>query len=683
MLPGQAVIAARGLSTVNCRSMGFIRADAMPLPSWVRWWLILVLLTGFGLRLQALNYQDIWWDEARNIDVALRPFPQVANAPELDIHPPLYFWVLHAWTRLDGLRMGLEPAVLAYGTRFLSVWAGVVGIALVYRLAALAAGPNAGGWAALLAACSPFWLAESQETRMYTMAFAWLTLAAVAFWLWQRGRPGARHWRIVFVAAGAAGLLTHYNVVFVLAAWYLWWFIVAMASADRREELRVWFVSGLVTALLVLPVAPIALRQIPGYANPNLVVPDVGDYLSRNWRAYWGGYAFDAAWASGRGAMWLWGSALVMIGGALFATWRERRQAALLSFLWAWLVGSLALYYLAVMDRGAFNVRYSSFVTPSLYILLGVGLAVWGRIWRPLPAAAALAALILWPQAIRADLYDERYGREDITGVTEWLAGHVRPNDLVLVDQKYPFGFYYQRYAMEPGETPQGIEAAPARYLFVDINTLDQRLSEWARDAERVYWVQWFESDTDPRRSLPFLLDQAGKRGGEQEFRGYSVDWWELTPPNEFLLARTFRPLTVHFPPAVQTIEYAGPEDSVQAGAPVPVVLRWQRIPGGEVTRPLKARLALYNTAGERMAQADERLLNDRHLMPAEWAEADRPLNVYLLETETEWPAGDYTLGLLVYDADTLEPLGATDGSGADVGVEVILDQITLSAAQP
>src|SRR5687768_11437172 len=72
--------------------------------------LLLILLLGWALRLVALDRQDIWWDEARNIDVALRPLVQVATAPELDIHPPLYFWLLHGWAQLNGLVLGMAPS---------------------------------------------------------------------------------------------------------------------------------------------------------------------------------------------------------------------------------------------------------------------------------------------------------------------------------------------------------------------------------------------------------------------------------------------------------------------------------------------------------------------------------------------------------------------------------------------
>jgi hypothetical protein len=142
------------------------------------------------------------------------------------------------------------------------------------------------------------------------------------------------------------------------------------------------------------------------------------------------------------------------------------------------------------------------------------------------------------------------------------------------------------------------------------------------------------------------------------------VNWWTLTPPTVFDLAPAMTPLSVRFADAVRTVEASIPSAPVQAGDKAPVVVRWERVPGGTVTRPLKARVALYTETGDRVAQSDERLLNDRHLLPAEWGEADRPLNVYLLELPAELPPGRLTLGLLVYDAETLDALAVRDAAG-------------------
>lgn len=654
--------------------------------------LLAVVLAAFTLRVHELTRQDIWWDEARNIDVALRPFWHVANAPELDIHPPVYFWLLHFWGRLAALHVGDNPVPLAFLTRYLSVAAGVIGVALLYQLARkVARSPEAGLLAASVGVFSPFWLAESQETRMYALGFALLTAAALALLqitqspITNRRSPLSRYryrYHALFILLSALALLTHYNAVFILVAWYAWWGVWALAQADRWLRLRDVFLSGLAMTALVAPVAPIALRQIPGYANPNLTVPGMGDYLLQNWRAYLGGYAFDPALLRGYGNPWLWGAGILLGAGLVLAVVyavRDRGARAWpLSFLIVWLLGGLALYYIAVLDRGAFNVRYSSFVTPALYALAGISLAALGRVWRPLTAIGLIALLIGLVAGVRADLYDSRFAREDISGVTTWLRAEAGPNDVIFVDQKYPFGFYYGRYAIDPDETPAGEEEAPARYLFVDINAIDQRLNEWARDAETVYWVQWFESDTDPRHAVNFLLDKAGERAGEQAFQGYTVEWWKMRPPNRFELNPDPVAATYRWPAAVETVTISLPQDPVAAGESIFAAIRWRLATQTPTERPLKARVALYDANDGRVAQSDERILNDRHLMPAQWRAEDRPLNAYELETPPDLPPGSYDIRLLVYDAETLEPLELEDEAGNPAGIEATIGQVRV-----
>ena len=704
--------------------------------TWLRLALIVLLLGAFTLRLHALTRQDIWWDEARNIDVALRPFIEIATAPELDIQPPLYYWLLHGWSAYLGAAIGQPATQLAFLTRLFSVAAGVTGVALLMALGRRMGGVTVGLLATAIAALSPFWLAESQEARMYTTGFALLTAAAVLFLdqLARRRLASARLFNrpsLLFVILAAAALLTHYNVVFVLVAWWGWWGVWALLQADRWRQLGAVTAHGLLLTLFVAPIAPIALRQIPGYENPNIAIVTVSEYLRQNIQAYLGGYAYDQTLLSGYANGWLWGGliiagvGLLMRRGWRLRDWRledwrledwrleigrlgdrgtvqldapmrrnsgndalastlpspARSSTQPLSFILVWLLGGLALYYVAVLDRNAFNVRYASFVTPALYTLLAVGLVGFGRWGRLLPYLLLIGMLVGSAQAAYADIYDSRFDREHIAEVTAWLREHTTQGDVILVDQKYPFGFYYQPYQLAGNALPVD-DPPPAYYLFVDINTLDARLAELAGAARRVFWLQWFESDTDPRRAVHFLLDKYGRHGGEQWFQGYSLDWWELTPPTTFVLAPDPQPMLFQFDQAVQTVEASLPQ-TLHAGELLPVVLRWQRVPGGAVTRTLKARVALYNTAGDRLAQADERLLNDRHRAPDQWQPEDRPLNVYRLRAPDDLTPGDYSVRVLVYDAESLEPLTWIDAAGNPAGVEPALGVVKINRQEP
>ena len=144
------------------------------------WLLLGLVLAAFILRVYRLDLQDIWWDEARNIDVAGRALAQIATAPELDIHPPVYFYLLHGWLAAAGPNNDQLPGQGAFAARFMSLWFGVLLVPLMAVLGRRVGGRWTGLGAALGAAFLPFLLGEAQETRMYTVTLVWLACAGLA-----------------------------------------------------------------------------------------------------------------------------------------------------------------------------------------------------------------------------------------------------------------------------------------------------------------------------------------------------------------------------------------------------------------------------------------------------------------------------------------------------------------------
>ncbi len=660
------------------------------LPFWILLW------AGFALRLYRLDVQNIWWDEARNIDVASRPLVAIAGAPELDIHPPLYFYLLHFWMALLGRS--------EFAVRSLSAFFGLLSAPLLYVLGRRAGGRPAGVLALGAGALAPFFLAEAQETRMYTVTFVWLLGAAYGLlraveeeangeWRMANGR-----WWAGYSVLAAASVLTHYSAVFVLAPWQAW-IALRAAGAPRRLGLRILeraFLSGLGMSLLFLPQVPIALRQIPTYRNPNLTVPSPGAYLLDCAREYVLGPALSLM----AGMPWLWGLAVGgTIGLALFL-WhscqseiqnpKSKIQGARgLLFLLIWLAGGLAFYYVVLVDRATFHPRYISFVTPALYALIGLALAGWWRVWRPLGVVAALALAVLVVPAVRADQFDERFFSEDTAGLAAWLKETATADDLILMDVPYPLGVYYPRYARLGEPPPEPANLAPARYLFVDIHTIVQRLTELSAGRERLFWVRWFKSDTDPRGAVSFLLDKFAAREGERAFRGYQVDVYRLPQPAQFELAPALEPASVRFGPVELTAmafggRGGGPTSTLEetrrrvtpADKIVWAVLSWRRL--SPVDRPYKATLYLEDRFGQRVGQDDRPLLNDRHLTLPYWGDGEEALNVYAVPLAVGSPPGTYTLKVAVYDPDTGERLSRLDAAGAAQGTDATLGAVEV-----
>jgi 4-amino-4-deoxy-L-arabinose transferase-like glycosyltransferase len=648
--------------------------DSYPKP--VLWGVVLaLLLAAWALRLYRLGFQDIWWDEARNIDVASRAIGQIAASPQLDIQPPSYLYGLHLWMAVAGQQ--------AFATRFLSACFGLVAMALSYRLARELLpgrrGQLAGVLALLLAGVSAYGLAEAQETRMYTLSWALLAAAMLAMWraVAAYGRAWRRQagWWTLFALLVAISLTTHYSTAIVLATWALWLLIWALRGPGRWKRLATLASVALGTAVLLLPAVPIALRQIPGYDNPNLNLPDLQAYLAQLYRAFtMGEFVPDRLWGISR---WLW--LLLPVGGvaaALLArsggmtTTRWNRLASLL----LWLVGGLALYYGILLSRPAFNPRYISLVLPALWAVAGWTLAQWEAVARPLPWIAAGALVVLTVPSLHADLADPQNFREDTRGVVRWIEERAGPDDVVLVDQAYPFGVYWPRWNEDP-EAPLAAGAAepPAYYLAVDVNRIGEQLRDLAGQARQVFWVNWFESDTDPKGVVRDLLDANGIPLGSQDFRGYNVSWWQLGPARDFALPNSYQAIQWGFEPGITLLEgdWFGRTTPADKTHPALVALRWQA--DHATTQPLKVSLRLKDAAGATVAQNDRLLLSDRHLRTDAWQPGETTLAIYSLPL-ADAPPGTYDLALVVYDEATLAPVGLADNSG----VEAIIGKLRI-----
>ena len=95
---------------------------------------VLILLLATGLRFHRLDAQSFWNDEGNSARLSERAIPAILEGTASDIHPPLYYLLLHGWRALLGDS--------EFALRALSAFAGVLTVATV---AALAKRRGAGG----------------------------------------------------------------------------------------------------------------------------------------------------------------------------------------------------------------------------------------------------------------------------------------------------------------------------------------------------------------------------------------------------------------------------------------------------------------------------------------------------------------------------------------------------------
>ena len=329
--------------------------------------LFFALLLGLALRTARLDFQPLWWDEGYSVWFATHSLGQMAALTAEDIHPPLYYALLHLWTLLGGT----GPVSL----RLISVAFGAAAIPMIYAAAhRILDSRRAALLAATLLAINPLHVFYSQEIRMYGLVA--LLSAGVLWAAW-----GVLHQRqdraapIAYVILTTLALYTQYYAIFLpiaLTLYALWWWRKDLQSFGR------WLGLQAIVAILYLPWAIYAVPRLVLYVS-NKIVADADKplgllmYFARHLSA------FAAGHLEGPLEPW-WPLALVLLIPIIAGLILRSRSGAShrpIAFLAATLGGALFLGWLIGLRYPFFPERGERLLLlalPAFVMLAGAGL---------------------------------------------------------------------------------------------------------------------------------------------------------------------------------------------------------------------------------------------------------------------------------------------------------------------
>jgi hypothetical protein len=165
--------------------------------------LVVVFCLQAALLFSALSLLPVWSDELSTLHTEARPIGAIITRVEGDIHPPLYFILLHYWIKLP-----LPWTGIAAMRAFSAAWALLA--TLLLDLLLTRSWPPLPQWLALsLFALSPCLLLYGRMARSYSMQMA---LALVSFAMLRRWMSQPRSLPFAAASFGAvlALLYTHY-----------------------------------------------------------------------------------------------------------------------------------------------------------------------------------------------------------------------------------------------------------------------------------------------------------------------------------------------------------------------------------------------------------------------------------------------------------------------------------------
>ncbi len=614
-----------------------------PHPTFPALGLAMLFAVALALRLYRIDAQSFWYDEGLTIALAVQPLDAIARAAAADVHPPLYYWLLHGWVLLMGTS---EAAARAF-----SAMCGAAAAVLTTILGRRWFGESAGWLAGIAATVSPFAIHYSQETRMYALAM----LLAICLWLavdaaireQAKVTPDAPRalqqsrwvWWILYSLTALAALATHYFMVAFVAATAL-----VGALVLRRNALLLWIALHLSLAGFFLALVWGSRKRLAVWTfakqptDPLFILSDVLHVFS-----------LGPAAPSG---FWFWLIGFVALLALALTTWRTSPRATGMTL--AWLTVPLAAIIILSLNQPYYKARFLLPALPAFHLLLGAGGATLAR-RIPANSGAPLTAIWLIAAAVtplRNEWFDPAFQRDDYRSLTQAIAATARPDDAILLigpGQIDVFNYYFH--------------GSQTRYLLPRFRPLDPpatiaELEQMARQHRRVYGVFYVPYEADPNGVVNAWLADHAFRAESRWYGSVELVVYELGS-----VGAPLRAINARFGDALLLERAAVSSLNVSGGDAVRIELHWRVVaPPG---RDLMIFVHLLDSHNRIIAQHDGPLAP---LPAAAWQpdETHRRRAAVLLPSGA--PQAAYHLLIGVYDPQTGERLRLGDGRD---GVEV------------
>ena len=643
----------------------------------------LLTLAGFILRATRLSFQPLWWDEGYSVWFATHTLPEMVALTARDIHPPLYYALLHLWIMMWG------PGPLAL--RAMSVVIGVLMVPITYLVGRELAGPRAGLWAAALLAFNPMHVYYSQEVRMYGLVTLWgigaTYYAARILGVTRAGEvPTVRSAWISYALLTLAALYTQYYAAllpigFTLYALWHW----------RRYPYRLirWMGLQAIVALAYLPwVLYAAPKLIPYVSQKVLVEADLPlgllAYLARHLSAFAIGHVEGALQT-------LWPAGLLPLLPVAWWLWQRRGGipgSRAIPLLLSILAASLAFGFLLHLRYPFFPARGERLLllaAPSLWLTAAIVLDDLWRERRQVAMAggggwAALAALSL------ATFYlVPRYAADDYRPLIEQVQQQGQPDDVVWCVFPWQVG-YFRAYA-QPGAPIARL--LPSQTWDEDVRTaLDETLAL----GHRIWLPEHLSLGGILETHMEsYLLGRIDVYPTANAWYGPNTRLTLFTPaaspgiagPQGYAPAEFGHVLRLHRSMIAPNIprDSARPElarDPLRLQPEYDVIrvdLEWEII--GQAPKGLQVGLRLADQFGRTWSQRDSQPAGGSQ--PFEQARpGQRIRDRHGLMVPAGTPPGRYTVWLKVYDPESGRALDLIGPDGHTQGIEVALGQVDI-----
>ncbi len=675
----------------------------------------LIILLALCLRLYRLDGQSLWADEGNSAALAARSLTTITRGAARDIHPPLYYYILHFWVRI----LGRSEIAL----RSLSALTGTALVFVTYLLGGELFKRRVAFIACFLAAISPFHIYYSQETRMYILAALWSALAILFFLRLMKSRlavgfgsqmparlaVGRARWMLyasLYVVFTTAALHTHYftfalplvtNLAYGLG-------LIGYPSLRRSKAVGSWVAAQLVIVALYYPWLRFAGGQLATW--PAVSQPFSFSFLVRDLlRVFSLGLSVEAETRAVVVAF-----ALLLLLGALPCQLGSvrKRISSLCVLLARQELHSLALclIYLCLpvvamcllsLSRPAYDPKFLLLATPAFHLILarGVGAEWLGAMDRTglestasrderdhcLPQAvtvvrcvvtgvALLFVTVTSARSLANYYFDAQYARDDYRGIAQYIAAAGREGDAIILNapgQIDIFSYYY--------EGPLPVYPLPGQRPLDEAKT-EQALEGIAAQHGSLFALFWGIDESDPDRLIEGWLDQ-------RTFK--AVDSWHgnvrlalYAVPEAEITSEVQHSLELNVGENILLVGYSISSSEVRGGGILQLTLFWQAL--DDVGERYKVFTHVLDSRSHIVGQRDAEPVGGAR-PTITWEEGEIIADNYGVLVMPGTPPGEHQLETGMYGLETGQRLAVYKNEEL-VGDRILLQPIRVVKAE-
>ncbi len=605
---------------------------------------LLVLLAALAVRGFDLAGQSLWYDEGYTVMFAQRGWGEmIAGAAQRELNTPLHYLLLNVWMAFAGAS--------EFAVRLLSVFAGVVTVALVVRLAKVARRPAL--LPALLVALSPVCVLMSREVRMYALAACLCAASVLCFVLAAQRDTRARWlaWALVSIIAFASHVLAAFVIGgALLVMGYRW-------LRERRIQPDAALAAAL-TLLAILAFAALVLLNVGHtYGTTYTGRLDLIDTLAQSFASQLLPRLQPAGWVLPAALTAV--ALMIVAGGAV-------RQQATPFTIWRITAFSIIAIALFCVATGKFSSRYPAIIAP--LFLAGAGMALATPSGRAEGGAAAvrgsamqLVARVAWAGVVALFGFgllqmhiSPLYANEDFRGAAAYIKANRQPDEPALLVSGH-FAPVFAYYFGNDGWVALPDDPVLNVNNMLHYDSAVPALNAALQGKAGAWLLLWQDDVIDPTGIVPALL----RRQSEALMPALdSVEFHNLRL-QRYRFFQPFAPLPAPLPAMASSIEPAGRQVGLSGlGCRQSGVTRtgdgWLEVHCFWQIKPFVP-LSVYTQVSLRLTDANGRqvLQSDQPIAPRglPYVPFERPiLGLYFIALPQALAAGDYTLRAIPYD---------------------------------